>query len=121
MTSVGQSAHAASSLASSLIRTADADHDKRIGIDEFVGYIQLEAKTFNTEKTLLNLESVVLGDHYIVARAISVFRKLDLDGDGRLTPSELMALLEATGEPEENAWAKTKAFLGVADKNANKV
>ena len=123
LTSVGETTTAASAIASSLIRAADADFDRSVDVDEFVAYIL--GKSGDDAKdaalSLAQLEAAVLSERYIVARAASVFRKLDLDGDGSLTPGELMALLQATGESEADAWAKTIAFLGVADKDANLV
>ena len=123
MTSAGKSSNAASAIASSLIRAADADFDRSVDVDEFVAYIlsKVEAEAKDAETSLAQLEAVVLGDRFIVARATSVFRKLDLDGDGSLTPAELMSLLQASGESEADAWAKTIAFLGIADKDANLV
>ena len=123
MTSAGKSSNAASAIASSLIRAADADFDRSVDVDEFVAYIlsKAEAEAKDAETSLAQLEAVVLGDRFIVARATSVFHKLDLDGDGSLTPAELMALLQASGESEADAWAKTIAFLGIADKDANLV
>jgi hypothetical protein len=123
LTSAGQTEKTASAIATALIQSADADLNRNVDMSEFVAYIvrKFEAGDKEAETSLAQLEAVVLGERYIVARAVNVFRMLDLDGDGSLTPSELMALLEASGESESFAWAKTIAFLGIADKDSNMV
>ena len=122
LTSLGKSLNASSAIASSLIRAADADFDRSVDVDEFVAYIlsKSEDDAKNAEGSLAQLEAAVLGERFIVARAASVFRKLDLDGDGSLTPSELMALLQASGESEADALKAAQSIVDAVDLSSNK-
>ncbi len=78
------------------------------------------SKAGDGEGSLAWFESLVQGERDIVARATLVFRKLDLDGDGSLTPSELMALLQASGESEADAREAAERIVGAVDLSLNK-
>jgi Ca2+-binding EF-hand superfamily protein len=72
------------------------------------------------ESTLKWLESLVYGDRFLSARARRVFAKLDLDGDGSLTPTELVTLLQASGAGEAEALETACKILDLADKNMDR-
>jgi hypothetical protein len=70
-----------------LIRAADADFDRSVDVDEFVAYIlgKSEDEAKDAALSLAQLEAAVLSERYIVARAASVFCKLDLFGPCRIS------------------------------------
>ncbi len=72
------------------------------------------------ESTLKWLESLVYGDRFLSARARRVFAKLDLDGDGSLTPAELVTLLQASGASASDAKKTAFKILDLADKNMDR-
>jgi Ca2+-binding EF-hand superfamily protein len=90
--------------------------------DEFIAFASKKDKNGASvvEGTLEWLESLVYGDLFLSARARRVFAKLDLDGDGSLTPSELVTLLRASGASEKEALATALKILDLADKNMDR-
>lgn len=70
---------------------ADKDKDGRVSLDEFLASYD---NTLSDEKVF---------DRMVVQYGTNMFKLGDLDGDGRLSRAEFVALLECYGVPNEGA------------------
>ena len=88
-----------------------------IDLDEFVSFT---VDTPEGETNLEWFEGLVLSERYFKARASLVFQKLDIDGNGRLTPSELVTLLQGAGESEQGAVEAANRIIDAVDFSSNR-